>query len=643
MQPFTGRGKLGPMALEVTDKDRDADQSGFQGSGVFGSLILDVKGDDSEDKLTLALLLGTPIAELFNLDVSVNAAINLEVILSIDSKQGLPTLSADLVFEWGWDYLGGFSSPRLSLNNISLDIGSLISQFVIPITERVSDTLRPFELFFNQLTQPIPELEEIGFGYGQDENGKAQHEPNILGVINLVNELEGRKAIDWSFIHAAKAGIELANLVSTTLNYSGEIALGSISGLAAGEVTWEAAKRQDISLEVEAAFTEITESSRGGSTDPERGGFVILDYIKDIENWAKLLQGEAATLFTYEMPLLDAMFSFDQVLGRFVAGPVPIAIKSFGSIKAIADIAFGFDTSGLQKAVLNDNPLLGFDGFYLADTDLSTGTEKPELIIDVEVGIRGGVDVKLAGGGAEGKITFLGEFDLNDPNSDGKLRTSELDELLRYDAVSGAALDVPEVLDLGSLNGLYNLFDIKAASDAVVSLYAFAGFGSVSKDWTQELFSYNLFNWDYEAPDPKPTLGHIEGTTLYVHSGSRAGSREFIDTIDRGEAFVLTGTGDALTLSYNGYSQVFDKEGITRVVADGGAGNDFFDASNLVGVTVSFKGGVGNDTLITGNGGGHVLRGNAGDDVLDASLSSGSGAELRGGHGNDRITGGIGG
>ena len=367
--PFEGVGTLGPLTMTVKDEDRDSMKDGFQSSGVFGSLSLDINGD-SNNHATVNRLLSTPHETLFDLNVSFAADFNFEVVLGLSAgvdNPSLPELLADLEFDWGWSYDTGATSPDLRLTNIRLDLGSLIEDFVTPIANRVADTLRPIGEFLDQLTEPLPGLDQIdGFGEGLDEAGNSQRPANILGLINFVNELEDRREIDWSFVVAAQNAINLVQTINNSLNYTGTIGLGSIYGLATGNVTWEAASDPGIPADLENSFTEITTSTKGGSTDNSRGGFVIFDYVKDIGNWAKLLQGGSATLFTYELPILEAKFPFDAVIGRFLAGPIPISITAFGSLNLAADLAFGYDTFGIQKAISNGNPLLSVDGFYIA-------------------------------------------------------------------------------------------------------------------------------------------------------------------------------------------------------------------------------------------------------------------------------------
>ncbi|MGA1015918.1 MAG: calcium-binding protein, partial [Limisphaerales bacterium] len=108
-----------------------------------------------------------------------------------------------------------------------------------------------------------------------------------------------------------------------------------------------------------------------------------------------------------------------------------------------------------------------------------------------------------------------------------------------------------------------------------------------------------------------------------------------------------------------GWSQSFS--GVTKVLMNGGAGNDTLDASATNGVAIEFNGGSGDDTLIMGTGGGSFI-GGGGNDKLDGSRATSSieaygdagvvsarvssdadGADLLiGGHADDRLEGGGG-
>ena len=153
-------------------------------------------------------------------------------------------------------------------------------------------------------------------------------------------------------------------------------------------------------------------------------------------------------------------------------------------------------------------------------------------------------------------------------------------------------------------------------------------------DWT--IFDITLAEWEYKAPKVQPVLAHVEGDTLIVHTGKRAGDREYLDTDDGGEKVTLTGDASSITVAYGDWQWPYAGS-FTKVIADGGAGNDVFDASGLTGVAVEFDGGAGDDRLTAGTGGG-VLIGGPGNDTLNAATATGS-VSIDGGDGDDRITG----
>ncbi|HND55744.1 MAG TPA: hypothetical protein PLV92_25185, partial [Pirellulaceae bacterium] len=170
----------------------------------------------------------------------------------------------------------------------------------------------------------------------------------------------------------------------------------------------------------------------------------------------------------------------------------------------------------------------------------------------------------------------------------------------------------------------------------------------------KELFRTTLFEFDYEAPHVQPTLAHVEGGTLYLHSGPNAGDREYFNIDDTNETFILSGSGGHVNVEFEDWYLSYD--GVTRVVADMGAGDDTFDATRLSGVVVEVDGGDGKDKLYTGSAGG-TLRGGPGADQLygkqgqdtliggpgEDRLDSGDGDDrLDGGDDNDNLSGGAG-
>ena len=94
------------------------------------------------------------------------------------------------------------------------------------------------------------------------------------------------------------------------------------------------------------------------------------------------------------------------------------------------------------------------------------------------------------------------------------------------------------------------------------------------------------------------------------------------------ETYVLSGNSAALQVTFGdppkgGWTKTYN--GVSKVVGYGGLKNDTIDASATTGVTIEFYGEDGNDTLITGTGGGSgqtIFEGNEGKDKLDAVLDT---------------------
>ena len=160
--------------------------------------------------------------------------------------------------------------------------------------------------------------------------------------------------------------------------------------------------------------------------------------------------------------------------------------------------------------------------------------------------------------------------------------------------------------------GFANLFNMNAACSFIATAFVDVGIelpfiGGVWKNvLDMTLFEAELFNFSYEAPHVQPTLAHQQGSTLYLHSGPDAGSREYFNTDDGNETFIISGSDGTVNVEFDDWYQTFT--GVTEVVADMGAGNDVFDATRLSGATVSVTGGAGDDKLYAGSAGRHTRR-----------------------------------
>ena len=196
-----------------------------------------------------------------------------------------------------------------------------------------------------------------------------------------------KPSINWAFLDAVKFALDMPSILQSLVADGGNVAIGSIKGLASGQVTFERSAELDLqtndSSSIISQFNDklkqVGNQASGGKpgSAAARSGLQFLPYITDISNWAKLMTGGSATLFTYEMPYLEfelANFDvlvFEANLAVLSAGiiPIPLVIPvyAFGGVRLYADLSFGYDTYGVQKAFAGGSVLDVLDGFYVND------------------------------------------------------------------------------------------------------------------------------------------------------------------------------------------------------------------------------------------------------------------------------------
>ncbi|MCX7417988.1 MAG: hypothetical protein NT013_00415 [Planctomycetia bacterium] len=674
---FQGDGKLLFFKATLHDNDIDPVMAGFQPSGVYGDLTVDYSGN-SRNRLTYNRLVSTPLSKLFTVNFGVDATLDMAATLEVDGVQALPKVKGDFKLDWGWSLKGGAEKPHVEIDRFRVDVASFVSDFLQPIADKIQGILGPLKPLVNGLTDPIAGLDAI-LPPGTD--------PNMLGLINLVLKLNGKPQIDPSFFKAARALLALVDQVQDMVGTTGEIYLGTIqllSKVVGEEPKAIPATEADLNMlppelkaiasldappEIVAKLNEIKDKASGGSKKTERSGFKALEYIKDINNWLKILQGGDATLFTYQMPILELKTGFDVTLATILIGPVPVSIKAFGKFSAKADLSFGYDTYGIREAFSTGNPLYVLDGFYVSDFSLPSfkngkivpgtgGKDIPEFTLGVTVGVSVAIDIGFAQAGLQAGIDLSAQVDLQDI---GKpvLKKDSNGNVLSYNIVTDGKIHGTEIVamfkyenpGLDVLKGFSNLFNFDAKLDLFAGIFADV-FGERILDL--DLFRITLYEFEHKAPFIEPKLAKQVGSTLYVNVGSKAADRKYFNTTDGDEKVYLTGEGGTVGVEFDGWYETYS--GVTKVVADMGDGNDLFDAHLLKGVKVDVKGADGNDTLYAGSAGG-TLDGGDGDDKLIGNIAAetllgGEGADtldagagddrLVGGDGNDALTGGDG-
>lgn len=645
---FKANGKLLFLGAELEDKRPNG-----KASGVYGGLSLDVVGDE-RGRLTFNRILSNQMSNLFKVDFGVKADLNLQTTLAIAGAEGLPRLRGDIEAKWDWQVGKAFTSPGISIKNLQVDLGSYISNFLQPIANKIAQTIKPLEPIIDVLTTKVPGLDIV------------TKDDTVKGLINLLLQIKGYNPIDWSFLDEAKQMLALAKQLGN-LKSNDWLLLGDITGLGTSNTTATATTLSQSQLGNIDTFLKSNtrqDTKTSGTTKTPRSGFQVLPYLKDIKNWMNLLSGKDATLFTYELPLLEFKAELEVLLFSYgIPKIASIDINAIARLSAMADLGFGYDTYGIRKSIQTGNPLYALDGFYVSDFDRN-GKEKPEFKFKGSIGLGGELNVLVASIGAEGLISLGIDADMQDIKKsiltkntngyvtgqkwegDGKIRGSEIFTMLTYPD------DKPiHVENLFNIDGRIN-FELNLKGKAF-------GIG-----YEKNLLNAEIYKFKYEAPNVQPFLASeqdnngnildigykfenslinfnpLKDGILYLNSGSAAERRKYGDKTDGGEAFYLytdEATGK-VGVEFDGYYQTFS--GVTKVVAYGGAGNDTFDASRLKGIEVEFHGGDGDDTLIAGTGKA-ILHGGIGNDNLDASRSL-LAALLDGGDGDDIMKGGIG-
>ncbi len=629
---FSGNGTFGFFTATLVDNNPNR-----KASGLYGQFSMDIVGDMT-NRLNMMQISATPLEKSFVTDFTVDGELDLAMTLGIAGASGIPTLVGDLTVDWDYSVSGGMTDAVIAIENFGIDVNSMVDDFLLPIIEEIENVLSPIEPIVDTLTA------DIGMGViGID---------NMMDLIDTVMLLQGKEAINWAFVDSVAYMMNLADTVRSWSAMGGIIYLGDIRGFGTDDVEGDAGA-VSLSADMQARFDDMeAQSSAGASAGAtNRSGFRVLEYMTDLSNWVELLTGGDATLFTYEMPLLEAMASFSVPIFGLSLGPASFGIMATGSLELSADFAFGYDTYGVRKALSSGDPLDVMDGFYVSDVTLpefsngsivsgTGGVDKAELTFNVSVGLEAGVSLGIIKGGLGGGINFFTEVDLQDIEtstltkddlgnvtditweSDGKIRISEIETMWGYEG-----------------GGFQNLFNITTGLEVYASAYVKIKIPIVGTKTVVDitLFEATLFEISHDAPNVQPTLAVQSGDMLTINAGTLAGNREYFNTVDGGESFWLTGSGGTVNVEFDTWYQTFT--GVNKVVIDTGEGNDYIDASLLEDATLEAHGGAGDDTIILGDGGGTVY-GDDGDDTL--TISGANGGTLDGGAGKDTLTGGTG-
>lgn len=622
---FVSTGGMNPeFALSLT-----VGIPNFEATGTFGDFLEISAKDDSATPTSFTATYGvdvlTPSGRLDSFSnvelissLTGAATVRLDVSASVPGTDIAPKLLTDFNVDWAFNAANpeGDSAifgnrPRIAFDNIRLDMNSFFQKFAAPIVTRVQNVLKPVEPLVRVLDTEIPLLAKL----------------NSLSGLNIgprFVDLFGNQSMS-NFVTAVRNVLDL-----DVPNVDFALPLGSFTlvdprgGTARAidqqmmEPTPLASAKAMGGAGVTSFFNRIQEGIAGKGLE-----FPLL---QDPAEAFKLLIGQDATLFTWDMPAMSG----EVAINRFIPVAGPLGVNLAGSIGFSADFAFGYDTVGIRQ--FRESESADFtkilNGFFVSDRAMADGTgdDVPEVSVTGRIEASASLDAAFLSGSAGGGLIATVDLNLNDPDGDGRVRA---DELLR-----NASL------------GLINVFDVAGSVSAELFVTGRASvrvFGfDIGKSFEKRFPFPDLIEFERiaapQAEPGTPVLGAISGGTLQLNIGTRAAQRLKHNIADGDETFsvkpVVDSAGSVIVAAF-GFEQRFD--GVTRIEANGGAGNDRITVDSGVTAELDFLGANGNDVLISAGSGNATMRGGTGNDQLKGGTGTN---QLFGDENEDTLTGG---
>jgi hypothetical protein len=609
-------GRLGILQIEATDDPLN--HSSF--SGGFTAGIRD-PGGSSRLKVS-TILAGASLGSIVSANLGADANVNLKLTASFGDNANFPKITSDFVLTWRFGTDTGLAGarPHVAFNNVTLDLGTFISNFARPIINEVDKFIEPIRPVVDFLTMRLPVISDLA---GQDTS--------ILDL--AVTFGGGNPTAVHAFeqaVHLVEQIIDLVRIlpVGSTI----QISLGSFDlddpgidlrhpGQALRPMHMQSASSIDDQLNRQGADANTRNFVRMiGAT----GGSVSFPILSNPASAFGLFLGQTADLVRFDLPTLTAGFTYSQAFEIF--GPLVALITGSASITAHATIVY--DTLGLQEFFNDHNALDLLDGFYI----VADGT--PNITINAGLSAGVALDLGIIDGGVAGGIFATINISLHDPDHDGKLRFKELEQEI---------VTMPQCL-----------FDLSGR--LFFRLYAFLDvnlfFFSIHKQFNI-VPATTLFDFSLSCPRDPVLATDLGGGVLRLNMGPHAGDRQNGNTTDGDENFEVShvsGTPGNETVDVTAFGVTQRYSGVSRIVADTGVGNDVvtIDAGVLAAVDFSgttgnkqftdhgsgaarFSGGTGTNTFVGGTGTNTVVQSGDYDyNLSNSQLTFSSGGSVRG-------------
>ncbi|MBD2360610.1 DUF4347 domain-containing protein [Anabaena minutissima FACHB-250] len=649
-------GSLGFLQLVIAESNAADPGLENEGRGTYlhGEFGVDItNGGTNDTKLSFS--------ELGNIKAVVELSAEAEVNLELTAKFNpeiipdaiaalLPEISGRFILDWetGDIFADNFdfatSLSLLGFRDVSVNMGSFINEFLKPFVEKIAEVTEPLQPIIDIITAPIPVISDLA---GQpislvDIAGMTGYvEPAMIyaiaDIISLVNKIGGGNygnfglpLGDFLLIDSASGnsnyltgsqlltpGYQLASDSKFNPDNISDFLNDTLGGLGSFGDLLNSGSGDTNSKDLVSGLASGTEGGSGFA-------FPVFD---DPSLLFGLLLGQDIPIITYDLAPFGMDFSYAQKFPIWDA----LFIRIGGSVGLTIDLAFGYDTKGVREFADGNfsNPLDLLAGLYVSDTDQPTGegTDVPELIFQGELFAGAELNLGVASAGAEGVIGLITNFDLYDPDSDGRVRIDELLGNFLYEWNYGSPALAPIAI-----------FDVYGQVYAQLRAFVEALFFKIEFEITPPITLFE-FSIPFER---EPFLATERGDgSLLLNIGPNSAQRLNGDTRDIDEKIYVKSISESKVLVWGmgineGDAQEYEVDPTKGIFAYGGAGNDVIDLSRVThNIRYTLEGGVGDD-IIKGSAGGGSMKGDLGND----ELTGGAGVDLIfGGEGNDIIDG----
>jgi len=544
---------------------------------------------------------------------------------------------------------------KVGIYNIQLDVGDFLTNVMGPVVDEVSKFTKPLQPIVDFVTSPVPIIGQfmdftwldLADTYGKVDTRLIRQIAEVVTLINDIADSAGASLLipigDFVY-YDAESGSNPATPAALANPDTNPEDLDTPTPTTSS-VENELDSQSDDSSGTEQA-TKNNKAKRTMSSLLKQHGTFSFPFLTDPSQIFGLLQGKTATLVQYDIKPLTLEFNFSRFFPIY--GPLGVSVGLNASVTF--DSAVGYDTSGIQRFVDTGarNPVYLLDGFYIDDSPQANGVDDPELVFNAALTAAAELNLGIASAGVRASLGFRIEFDLFDPNRDGKVRVSELIGNFTnqtYAPGAGAAL------------APLAIFDVRGEVYALLDAYLNIHFLFFTASFEFPIYGpVTLLDYSIDFFRPPIFATELDDGDLLVHTGKFAEQRLLGIATDVAENIEIraTSSNGVATVSFRALDNALGSDATTfvrdytvssnhRILIDGGLGDDRFDLSNFnaPGIQLVIDLGVGDDVVL-GAGANtlgitnvfNIFRGQEGDDTI---YGTGGADLIFGGPGKDSI------